>query len=91
MIDRDWNSYEEKRFLKDGPKAKTEDFEPESFKHDGFSDHDTYLETYVPALADPKRLAVELNDFTPPRLKDRSTEHETNDPVPASVALLKSY
>ncbi|MGQ3330701.1 hypothetical protein [Halorubrum sp. FL23] len=68
LIDQDWNSYERKRFVKDDTKAKTDDFDPESFKHDGFDDRDKYLETYVPALADPDRLRTELNDFTPPRL-----------------------
>lgn len=68
LIDQDWNSYEKKRFIKGETKTKTESFDPESFKHDGFSDREKYLDTYVPALADEDRLAVELNDFTPPRL-----------------------
>jgi hypothetical protein len=68
LIDRDWNSYEQKRFIKDDTKAKTDEFDPESFKHDGFSDREKYLETYVPALADSERIRTELNDFTPPRL-----------------------
>lgn len=68
LIDCDWNSYERKRFIKDDTKAQTDDFDPEAFKHDGFSDRETYLETYVPALANETRLREELNDFTPPRI-----------------------
>lgn len=68
LVDQDWNSYEEKRFIKDETKSKTDAFDPEEFKHDGFSDRETYLDTYVPALADEERLETELNDFTPPRL-----------------------
>ncbi|QUO48592.1 MULTISPECIES: hypothetical protein [Halorubrum] len=68
LADKDWNSYEQKRFIRDDTKAKTDDFDPESFKHDGFDDREKYLETYVPALADPDRIRTELNDFTPPRL-----------------------
>lgn len=68
LANKDWNSYEQKRFIRDDTKAKTDDFEPESFKHDGFDDREKYLETYVPALADPDRIRTELNDFTPPRL-----------------------
>ena len=68
LVDAEWNSYEKKRFLKDETKSKTEKFDPESFKHDGFSDREKYLDTYVHALADEERLAAELNDFTPPRI-----------------------
>lgn len=68
LVDADWNSYEQKRFLKDDPKTKTESFDPESFKHDGFENREKYLDTYVPALADEERLEAELTDFTPPRL-----------------------
>lgn len=68
LADKDWNSYEQKRFVRDDTKTKTDDFDPESFKHDGFDDREKYLETYVPALADPDRIRAELNDFTPPRL-----------------------
>lgn len=68
LIKKDWNSYERKRFLKDGTKSKTKAFDPESFKHDGFQNEEKYLDTYVPALADEQRLDLELNDFTPPRL-----------------------
>ncbi|GAB7012631.1 hypothetical protein [Halolamina salina] len=68
LVDQDWNSHERKRFIKDETKTKTDSFDPESFKHDGFSDREKYLETYVPALADEERLETELNDFTPPRL-----------------------
>ena len=67
LNDKDWNSYEQKRFIRDDTKAKTDGFDPESFKHDGFDDREKYLETYVPALADPGRIRTELNDFTPPR------------------------
>ncbi|WP_280535550.1 hypothetical protein [Halopenitus sp. POP-27] len=68
LIDVDWNSYERKRFIKGDTKAKTDAFDPEEFKHDGFDDREAYLETYAPALAEPERLRTELNDFTPPRL-----------------------
>lgn len=68
LIDRSWNSYERKRFIKDDTKIETDDFDPEAFKHEGFSDRDAYLNTYVPALADEERLRKELNNFTPPRL-----------------------
>lgn len=68
LTEKNWNSYERKRFLKDDTKSKTETFDPESFKHDGFEDEEKYRETYVPALADEQRLNLELNDFTPPRL-----------------------
>lgn len=68
LVDANWNSYEQKRFLKDDPKTKTDSFDPESFKHDGFDDRETYLKTYVPALADETRLEAELTNFTPPRL-----------------------
>lgn len=70
LVDSEWNSYERKRFLKDDPKTKTDVFDPESFKHDGFDDMETYLEFYVPALAEDERLAAELTNFTPPRLRD---------------------
>lgn len=70
LIDRNWNSYERKRFIKDDTKTKTDDFDPEAFKHDGFDDREAYLETYVPALAAEERLKQELNNFTPPRLSE---------------------
>lgn len=68
LVDQEWNSYEEDRFLKDSTKTKTDDFDPEAFKHDGFENRETYLETYVPALADENRVRAELTNFTPPRL-----------------------
>lgn len=68
LADENWNSYELKRFLKDDTKEKTESFDPEAFKHDGFDDREKYRETYVPALAEEERLDAELNNFTPPRL-----------------------
>lgn len=68
LANKNWNSYERKRFIKDDTKTKTDDFNPEAFKHDGFSDREAYLETYVPALAANERLEQELNNFTPPRL-----------------------
>ena len=68
LFDQSWNSYEQKRFIKDSTKSKTDDFDPEEFKHDGFSDREKYLDRYVPALADPDRVRTELNDFTPPRI-----------------------
>ena len=68
LVDEEWNSYERKRFLKDSTKAKTDEFDPEAFKHDGFDDREKYLDTYVPALAQPERVWGELIEFTPPRL-----------------------
>lgn len=68
LIDKDWKNYERKRFIKDSTKSKTDAFDPEQFKHDGFEDRERYLETYVPALADEERLNHELNNFTPPRV-----------------------
>jgi hypothetical protein len=68
LVDREWNSYEKDRFLKDSTKTKTDGFDPEAFKHDGFEDREKYLETYVPALADEGRVRAELTNFTPPRL-----------------------
>lgn len=68
LIDKDWKNYERKRFIKDSTKSKTDSFDPEQFKHDGFDDRERYLETYVPALADEERLNHELNNFTPPRV-----------------------
>lgn len=68
LPDRKWKRHEENRFLNDDTKAKTESFDPEAFKHDGFSDRKKYVEEYVPALADEERLEAELDDFTPPRL-----------------------
>ncbi|WP_248896289.1 hypothetical protein [Haloplanus halobius] len=68
LIDQDWKSHERKRFIKDNTKTRTDEFDPEAFKHDGFSDREEYLETHAPALADEIRLHAELNDFTPPRL-----------------------
>ncbi len=68
LMDRNWNSYERKRFIKGDTKIKTDDFDPEAFKHDGFSDREAYLETYAPALATEERLEKELNNFTPPRI-----------------------
>ncbi|GAB3411468.1 hypothetical protein GCM10027435_03090 [Haloparvum alkalitolerans] len=68
LIDKDWNSYEQSRFLKGETKTATDDFDPGEFKHDGFDDRERYLETYVPALADPERVRTELNNFTPPRI-----------------------
>ena len=70
LIDRDWNSYEKRRFLKADTKAKTGNFDPAEFKHDGFDNRETYLERYVPALADEERVQKELNDFTPPRIAE---------------------
>lgn len=68
LIDRNWNHHEKRRFLNDDTKISTDDFDAESFKHEGFEDTEKYLEEYVPALADESRLETELNNFTPPRL-----------------------
>ena len=62
LPDKEWNSHEKKRFLKDSTKSKTEEFDPESFKHDGFSDRESYLNTYAPALAQTERVHAELTD-----------------------------
>jgi hypothetical protein len=70
LIDQDWNAHEKKRFIKDTTKSKTDSFDPETFKYDGFSDREKYLSTYVTALADAERINTELSNFTPPRLKD---------------------
>ena len=70
LVDEEWNSYERKRFLKDSTKAKTDEFDPEAFKHDGFDDREKYLDTYAPALAQPERVWGELTEFTPPRLDE---------------------
>jgi len=68
LIDQNWHSYERKRFIKDDTKTKTDSFNPENFKHDGFEDRDAYLNTYAPALAENDRVQEELNNFTPPRV-----------------------
>lgn len=70
LHDQEWNAHERKRFLKDSSKSKTDAFDPEEFKHDGFADREKYLDTHVPALADDDRVRTELRDFTPPRLGD---------------------
>lgn len=75
LFDRKWNHREENRFLNDDTKASTDNFDPEAFKHEGFDDRETYVETFVPALADEQRLEQELNDFTPPRLKSINNSH----------------
>ena len=68
LIEANWKSHERKRFLKDDTKSKTDSFDPDTFKYDGFSDADKYREQYVPALQDEVRLQKELNNFEPPRL-----------------------
>lgn len=68
LLDKDWNSYERKRFIKDDTKLGTDNFDPEAFKHDGFSDREAYLEEYAPALAEDTRVRQELDNFTPPRV-----------------------
>lgn len=68
LADANWNSYERKRFLNDDTKTKTDSFDPEEFKYDGFENREAYLETYVPALMEDRRLEQELTNFTPPRL-----------------------
>ena len=70
LVDQKWNSYEQKRFLKDSTKMKTDDFDPEAFKHDGFDNREKYLDTYAPALAQHERVWAELTNFTPPRLSE---------------------
>ena len=70
LINENWNSYERDRFLKASTKTTTSDFDPEAFKHDGFDDHEAYLNTYVPALADESRVHEELTNFTPPRVRE---------------------
>jgi len=73
LYDKRWNQWEKKRFLNDDTKVSTDTFDPETFKHEGFEDRERYVETYVPALADERRLEAELNNFTPPRLKELNT------------------
>lgn len=68
LIDANWSAYEQKRFLNDDTKTKADGFDPESFKHVGFSDREEYLKTFVPALARGERVRGELNNFQPPRL-----------------------
>ena len=68
LADLNWKSHERKRFLNDDTKSKTDKFDPESFKHDGFENRKKYLDKYVPGLAEQERLRAELSNFTPPRL-----------------------
>jgi len=68
LINKKWNRYEQDRFIKADAKQKTSNFDPADFQHDGFSDREAYLNTYVPGLADEERLHIELTNFTPPRL-----------------------
>jgi len=70
LIDQEWKKWERDRFLKAATKAKTEAFEPEAFKHDGFDNRDEYLSTHVLGLADEERIRTELRSFTPPRLDE---------------------
>jgi len=70
LVDQEWNSYEQKRFVKESTKKKTDDFDPEKFKHDGFDNREKYLDTYAPALAQHERVWKELTNFTPPRLSE---------------------
>jgi len=70
LVDQDWKKWERERFLKDDTKTKTEGFDPESFKHDGFEDREEYLKEHVPGLADEERVRAELNTLTPPRLSE---------------------
>lgn len=69
LFDKRWKKWEKQRFLNDDTKSSTENFDPESFKHNGFENREKYVETYVPALSEESRLNAEINDFTPPRLK----------------------
>lgn len=69
LFDRRWNHREKNRFLNDDTKHSTSDFDPEAFKHEGFEDREKFIDTFIPALADPSRLKIELETFTPPRLK----------------------
>lgn len=69
LFDKSWNTNEKKRFLKSDTKRSTNNFDPESFRHEGFEDREIYLEKYVPGLAEESRLEQELNNFTPPRVK----------------------
>lgn len=68
LCEQTWKKWERDRFLKADTKTKTERFDPEDFKHDGFEDRDAYRETHVSGLADPERLTAELKTFKPPRL-----------------------
>lgn len=69
LFDRQWNHRPKNRFLNDDTKVETDLFDPEAFKHEGFEDRETFLETFVPALSDDDRLAEELDNFQPPRLR----------------------
>ena len=69
LPDKDWNTQELDRFLKDSTKASTDGFDPRTFRHEGFEDRTRYVEQFVPSLANPDRLDEELSDFKPPRLK----------------------
>lgn len=75
LADKKWNHWEKQRFLNDDTKIATDGFDPESFKHDGFEDRGTYIETYVPALAEESRLEAELHNFTPPRVSEINNSH----------------
>lgn len=70
LPDKKWKTRELDRFLKNGCKLETEDFDPASFSHEGFENWQKYVEDYVPALRDPVRLDRELNRFRPPRLRN---------------------
>lgn len=80
LIDANWSAYEKKRFLNDDTKQKTENFDPESFKHVGFENEERYREEFVPALAEEVRIRNELTNFTPPRLSSIN-----NSPYQAQV------
>ncbi|MDZ7731538.1 MAG: hypothetical protein U5K37_12450 [Natrialbaceae archaeon] len=67
---QNWRQWEQDRFLKSNTKTKTDNFDPESFQHDGFDDRDRYVEQYVPGLAHNERIRTELENFKPPKVSD---------------------
>ena len=69
LPEKEWNQWEKQRFMNNNTKIKTEIFDPEEFKHDGFDNLEKYVDQHVPALADEVRIRRELDNFAPPRLK----------------------
>lgn len=70
LPDKQWNSHELSRFLKDSSKQDVAGFDSSTFRHEGFDDRERYVEEFVPKLRDPARLDAELNEFQPPRMRN---------------------
>lgn len=68
LPDKQWNSREKDRFLKDSTKLEIDEFDPSTFRYEGFDDREQYSEEFVPKLRDPRRIEMELSRFQPPRL-----------------------